>query len=70
MSRKKSNFTDNYQKLYEIASTLRNKQDNIDIDQLIPMVEEATKAYNACKSRLERVQQALQQHFHEESDEE
>ena len=30
-----------------------------DIDNLLPMVEKATKAYKACKTRLDAVEAAL-----------
>lgn len=55
-------FEDNYKKLQEIAATLRNNQ-FIDIDQLLPMIKDATLAYEKCKSRLQAVQTALGQHF-------
>ncbi len=58
------NFTNNYQKLNDIAKKLRT-QEEPDIDALVPMVEEATKAYQACKQRIEAVKQALQEHFPE-----
>jgi len=58
-------FNDNYKKLNEIARTLRS-QEEPDIDALVPMVEEATKAYQLCKQRIEEVKLALKEHFTEQ----
>lgn len=52
-------FTKNYEILKTIAETLRNQREP-NVDQLIPMLEQATQAYKSCKNRLESVQQALQ----------
>lgn len=60
MSKSPQNFKDNYQKLQEIAQKL-SYSDEIDIDELVPMVDEATRAYNHCKSRIEAVERALSQ---------
>jgi exodeoxyribonuclease VII small subunit len=62
---KNKNFADNYQKLQEIATNLRNNQ-FMDIDQLLPMIKEATTAYQKCKSRLQAVQDSLDKHFDKE----
>ncbi len=58
-------FTASYQKLNEIAQKLRS-QSEPDIDSLVPMVEEASKAYQVCKKRIEDVKVALKQHFQEQ----
>lgn len=52
------NFRENYQKLQQIAQKL-SQQGEVDIDELIPMVDEASKAYQNCKSRLDAVEKAL-----------
>lgn len=54
------NFTENYQTLQNIANRLSNSGE-VDIDELIPMVDEASKAYQICKSRLDAVEEALNQ---------
>ena len=59
---KTNGFEDNYSKLQNIATTIRNNQ-FIDIDQLLPMIKEATVAYEKCKHRLQAVKQALNKHF-------
>lgn len=59
------NFNENYQKLNDIAQKLRAQSDP-DIDALVPMVEEATKAYKHCKTRIEAVQKALHEHLNTE----
>jgi len=55
-------FTANYEILKEIAETLRAQRE-VNIDELIPMIEKATKAYNVCKIRLEEVKLALEQYL-------
>ncbi len=56
------NFTKSYETLKNIAETLRNQREP-NVDELIPMLEEATKAYKICKSRLESVQLALKEYL-------
>ncbi|MDX1795308.1 MAG: exodeoxyribonuclease VII small subunit [Hydrogenovibrio sp.] len=51
-------YQQNYEKLQEIAQKL-SQSDGIDIDELVPMVDEATRAYNLCQSRIEAVESAL-----------
>ena len=58
-------FNTSYQQLNVIAQKLRN-QSEPDIDALVPMVQEATKAYQVCKERIEQVKLALQEHFKEQ----
>ncbi|MFA6698848.1 MAG: exodeoxyribonuclease VII small subunit [Thiomicrospira sp.] len=53
-------FKENYAKLQSIAEQLSHS-DEVDIDQLIPMVDEANRAYQLCKSRLDAVEKALSQ---------
>ena len=61
MSQALPSFNDNYKTLRRIATTLREQtgQEVPDIDNLLPMVEEATAAYKACKERLDAVEKAL-----------
>ena len=65
--KKINTFEDNYKKLQEIATTLRNNQ-FVNIDQLLPMIKDATLAYEKCKSRLQAVQEALNKHFDKDLD--
>jgi exodeoxyribonuclease VII small subunit len=61
-------FNAAYAVLKNNAALLSNQQEP-DIDQLLPLVEESLKAYNICKMRLEAVRQALEQQIGpEESD--
>lgn len=60
-----NSFNNSYQQLNAIAQKLRN-QSEPDIDALVPMVEEATKAYQVCKQRIDDVKQALKEHFKEQ----
>ncbi|EDN68511.1 ATPase [Beggiatoa sp. PS] len=52
-------YRENYQKLKKIAETMRD-QEEPDIDQLVAMVDEATKAYKNCQARIEAVEKALE----------
>lgn len=60
-----NNFSSSYQQLNAIAQKLRT-QSEPDIDALVPLVEEATKAYQVCKQRIEAVKVALKEHFQEQ----
>ena len=53
-------FKENYAKLQAIAEQLTHSED-VDIDQLIPMVDEASRAYQLCKSGLLDVELAFNQ---------
>lgn len=44
------------------AAKLRSGN-QMQIDDLLPIVEQSTAAYKICKERLERVRTALQQHL-------
>lgn len=59
---KHNGFEENYKKLQEIATQLRSNQ-FIDLDQLLPMIKEATLAYEKCKSRIETIKSTLNQYF-------
>lgn len=61
-------FKANYQKLQEIAQTLSQSQE-VDIDELVPMVDEATRAYQLCKQRIEAVEAALNKRLEKEDEE-
>lgn len=56
----------NFKKAYD---TLRNncerlnRNEEIDIDELVPLVESSTQAYRICKERLDFVEKALQKAF-------
>ncbi len=51
-------YQENYNRLQEIAQKL-SQSDSIDIDELVPMVDDATRAYQLCQSRIEAVESAL-----------
>jgi exodeoxyribonuclease VII small subunit len=42
-------YLENYKILKEIAEKMRQSED-LDIDQLIPLVEKATQAYQQCQA--------------------
>lgn len=53
-------FDEAYKKLQQGVDKLRSS--NLDnIDDLVPLVEETTKAYKECKERLEGVEKMLSQ---------
>ena len=58
MTQNSESFKKNYNTLQEIAQKLSNTEE-VDIDELVPMVDEATRAYQLCKSRIEAVENAL-----------
>jgi exodeoxyribonuclease VII small subunit len=59
-----STFKAAYEKLRANAERLSDNNE-IDIDELVPLVTESTKAYAICKERLDAVEKALQEAFKE-----
>jgi len=57
-----ASFNKNYRLLKETADWL-SKQEEPDIDQLVPKVERAMQAYRICKDRLDRVKETLGQYL-------
>src|SRR3954454_19103566 len=57
-----ASFNMNYKILKETADWLSGQKEP-DIDQLVPRVETAMKAYTICKDRLAKVQATLGQYF-------
>ena len=57
-----SSFNKNYRILKETADWLSGQKEP-DIDQLVPKVETAMKAYSICKDRLDKVQATLGRYF-------
>ena len=55
-------FNKNYKVLKETADWL-TKQGEPDIDQLVPKIETAMRAYAICKDRLDKVQETLGQYL-------
>jgi exodeoxyribonuclease VII small subunit len=64
---KSETYAENRAKLKEISEKLKNSED-IDIDSLIPMIEEATSAYKICKERIDQVEKLLQEKLQESSE--
>ena len=58
MAKKADSYSKNYQRLKQIAETMRDA-DEPDIDKLVAMVSEATEAYKNCQARIEAVEKAL-----------
>ena len=58
-SNKSESYIHNYQKLKQIADTMRNSTEP-DIDQLVAMVNEANEAYKQCQARIEAVEKAIE----------
>jgi len=55
-------FNSNYHILKKTADWLSGQKEP-DIDQLVPKVEQAMRAYTICKDRLDKVQATLGQYF-------
>jgi exodeoxyribonuclease VII small subunit len=62
-----NSFNKNYKVLKETADWLSTQKEP-DIDQLVPKVEHAMKAYQICKDRLTKVQETLGQYFEKEEE--
>lgn len=62
MTKKELSFKDGYGILKKNAELLES-QEEPDIDNLMKIVEESMTAYKACKSRIDAVQQALNETF-------
>ena len=60
-----TSFNKKYQVLKQTADWLSTQKEP-DIDQLVPKVEKAMKAYQICKDRLTKVQETLGQYFEKE----
>ena len=64
MNNEELSFKQGYEILKKNAELLES-QEEPDIDNLMAIVEESMTAYKACKSRIEAVQQALNDPFKE-----
>ena len=64
MTKKELTFKEGYDVLKRNADLLES-QEEPDIDNLMNIVEESMSAYKACKSRVDAVQQALNDTFKE-----
>lgn len=64
MNNKELTFKEGHNILKRNAELLES-QESPDIDNLMKIVEESISAYKACKSRIEAVQQALDETFKE-----
>ena len=64
MNNEELSFKQGYELLKKNAEKLES-QEEPDIDNLMAIVEESMSAYKACKSRIDAVQQALNDTFKE-----
>lgn len=55
-------FNQNFKVLQQNAEKLRNNTE-MDIDALVPLVEQSTQAYQLCKERIAAVKAALAKHI-------
>ena len=61
-----SDFRTHYATLSRIAARL--EEGEADLDEVLPLLEEARAAYEACKERLEAVRRVLGEEDDEESE--
>jgi exodeoxyribonuclease VII small subunit len=66
MEEEKIGFNDAYKKLQANADRLR-RQEDIDLDTLVPILEESAAAYAVCKERIAAVRAAIQKHLGDDS---
>ena len=60
MTKESKIYADNYRKLESINEKLQNNQHNPEmIDSLAPMLEQASKSYQLCKSRIESAEKFI-----------
>ena len=60
MATQSKKFAKNYQILEEINDKLQNEQDNPALlDELAPMLEQASKSYKLCKERIAAAQKFI-----------
>jgi exodeoxyribonuclease VII small subunit len=62
MAEVEQGFNAAYRKLKENAEKLRN-QGELDIDGLVPIVQESAEAYAVCKERIAAVRATLAEHL-------
>lgn len=67
MAEAETGFNAAYKTLQDNAEKLR-KQGELDIDSLVPIVQQSAAAYAICKERIAAVRLALQEHLKEEGD--
>jgi exodeoxyribonuclease VII small subunit len=58
-------FNEAYKTLQANAEKLR-KQEDLDIDGLVPILEESAAAYAVCKERIAAVRKAIEKHMGEQ----
>ncbi len=54
-----NNYSEHYARLEQIANQL-NRQEAIDIDKLLPLVDDAMVSYQFCKNRIDAVEKLLE----------
>ena len=63
MTDKTQSYAQNYAVLEEINNKLQTGQNNPNlIDELAPMIAQATKSYQACSERIKAAEKVLEEH--------
>lgn len=60
-------FNEAYKVLQANADKLRSQED-LDIDSLVPIVQQSAQAFEICKARLAEVRAALKDHLKDEGE--
>lgn len=67
MEKPAKGFNEAYKTLQTNAEKLR-KQEDLDIDGLVPILEESAAAYEVCKERIAAVRKAIEKHMGEQGE--
>jgi len=59
-------YSEHYARLEQIANQL-SRQEAVDIDKLLPLVDDAMVSYQFCKNRIDAVEKLLEEKLHASS---
>ncbi|SON49040.1 exodeoxyribonuclease VII small subunit [Vibrio tapetis] len=59
MNKQTKKYLESYKQLKDAAKKLQQNSEEVDVDQIIPLVEQGTQAYEHCMSRILQVEKML-----------